>query len=206
MEQKPTGDEAGERQAAIKLAIEIGPLLLFFLVYVTSGIYPATIAIMVATVASVAASMVKFKKVSPVPVVTTALLCLFGALTLWFDDPRFLYHKPTAINLLLAVVLAGGMLTGRPIVRLLLGGQLQLTDEGWRKLTLRWTLFFFALAALNELVVYANGLNERVLVVDAARKAAEQRWVYFKVFAILPLTFVFAAAQIGLLKKHQSTN
>lgn len=189
METKPAA-EAGEQQSAMKLAIEMGPLLIFFITYLAYGIFPATAAIMAATVVSVAVSAHLFRKVSPVPIVTAAILCIFGGLAFWLKDPRFFYVKPTIINLLFAAVLGAGLLTGKPVIKLLLGAQLQLTDEGWRKLTVRWLLFFLALAAMNEIVW---------------RSFSESTWVSFKVFGILPLTIVFAAAQIGLLKRHQLT-
>lgn len=188
MESKPLAANSGEQQSAIKLAVEMGPLLVFFATYLAYGIFPATAAIMVATVVSVALSAHLFKKVSPVPIITAAILCIFGGLAFWLKDPRFFYVKPTIINLLFAAVLGAGLATGKPVIKLLLGQQIQLTDEGWRKLTVRWMMFFLALAAMNEIVW---------------RNFSESTWVSFKVFGILPLTIAFAAMQIGLLKRHQ---
>ncbi len=188
MEQKPLAVDSGEQQSAMKLAVEMGPLLVFFATYLAYGIFPATAAIMVATIVSVAVSARLFKKVSPVPIVTAVILCIFGGLAFWLKDPRFFYIKPTIINLLFAGVLGIGLATGKPVIKMLLGQQLQLTDEGWRKLTIRWLMFFLVLAATNEIVW---------------RSFSESTWVSFKVFGILPLTIVFAALQIGLLKRHQ---
>ena len=122
------------------------------------------------------------------PMVTAVLVVVFGGLTFWLDDPRFIKIKPTIINLLFAGVLFGGLLTGRPLLKLLFGEAFRLTEEGWRKLSVRWALFFLALAVLNEIVW---------------RNFSEAAWVNFKVFGILPLTIVFAMAQIGLIKRYE---
>jgi len=127
--------------------------------------------------------------VLPVPVATAVLVVLFGGLTFLLDDPSFIKVKPTIINLLFAGVLMAGLVMRRPLLKLLLGEAFNLTDEGWRKLTIRWILFFLALAALNELVW---------------RNFSEAAWVNFKVFGILPLTLVFATAQIGLIRRHEA--
>ena len=123
------------------------------------------------------------------PVVTAVLVVVFGGLTFWLDDPRFIKIKPTIINLLFAGVLIGGLITRRPLLKMLFGEAFNLTEEGWRKLSVRWTLFFLVLAALNEVVW---------------RNFSEAAWVNFKVFGILPLTLVFAMAQIGLIKRHEA--
>jgi intracellular septation protein len=123
------------------------------------------------------------------PVVTAVLVVVFGGLTFWLDDPRFIKIKPTIINLLFAGVLIGGLITRRPLLKMLFGEAFNLTEEGWRKLSVRWTLFFLVLAALNEVVW---------------RNYSEAAWVNFKVFGILPLTLVFAMAQIGLIKRHEA--
>ena len=104
------------------------------------------------------------------------------------SSTSFDFNRPTIINLLFAAVLGAGLATGKPVIKLLLGQQIHLTDEGWRKLTVRWMMFFLALAAMNEIVW---------------RNFSESTWVSFKVFGILPLTIAFAAMQIGLLKRHQ---
>ena len=113
---------------------------------------------------------------------------MFGSLTFWFGDAHFIKMKPTIINLLFAGVLLGGLLTGRPLLKLMFGEAFNLTEEGWRKLTLRWILFFVVMAVLNEIVW---------------RNFSEGTWVNFKVFGILPLTLVFAMSQIGLIKRYE---
>lgn len=207
IEDQPQQTEAFDHRSAIKLANELGPLVAFLVTWFALGIYWATGVLMVATLISLVVAYAVFKKVSPAPVATAVILCVFGGLTLLFHDPRYLYAKPTIINLLFAAVLAGGLATGRPLIRTLLGDQLQLTDTGWRLLTIRWMMFFLAMAAMNEIVIYVNNLRDPSIAAmdETVRKVAERPWVYFKL-ALLPLTIVFAAAQIGLLKRHQPSN
>ncbi len=140
-----------------------------------------------ATVASMIASRILLGRISATLLLTTALVVGFGALTLWFKDPSFIKMKPTIINLLFAGVLLGGLAFGRIFLQPLLGQALSLTDVGWRKLTLRWGVFFIAMAALNEVIW---------------RNFSEATWASFKVFGILPLTMLFFAAQLGLIQRH----
>jgi intracellular septation protein len=162
----------------------------FFIAYKLYDIFWATGTIILATLLSLLASWIVYKKVALMPLVTAAVVSVFGGLTLWLDDPTFLYRKPTIVNLLFAGTLAAGHFMGRPFIKMLLGEQLQLTDEGWNRLTVRWILFFLTLAGLNELVW---------------RNFPESTWVNFKVFGILALTFVFAIAQVGLMKRYASS-
>lgn len=180
--------QQAEQRHGIKLAIDLGPLLVFFGAYLALGIYWATGALMAATVVSVAASQRLLGRVSPTLMATTALVLAFGGLTLIFNDPSFIKLKPTIINFLFAVVLFGGLLLKRPVLQMMLGEALRLTDEGWRKLTFRWALFFLAMAALNEIVW---------------RNFSEATWASFKVFGILPLTLAFAILQVGLMKRYE---
>lgn len=181
----------GESAQGAKLLIELGPLLIFFATYWAFGIYPATAVLMVTTVISLIASRVFLGKISPMPVVTAVVVCLFGGLTFWLNDPSFIKMKPTFVNLLFAGALAIGLMLGKPLIKLLFGEQLQLTDEGWTKLTVRWMLFFVAMAVLNELVW---------------RNFSESTWVSFKVFGLLPLSLAFALAQLGLIRRYQASS
>jgi intracellular septation protein len=122
--------------------------------------------------------------------VTAALVVVFGGLTIWLQDPRFVMMKPTIINLLFAGVLAYGLVTGRPLLKLIMGEALKLTDQGWHRLSVRWLGFFVAMAALNEIVW---------------RNFSQPTWVNFKV-GILPLTLLFAVAQVGLIRRHEPRN
>ncbi len=169
-----------------KLLIELGPLLVFFAVYAKFGIRPATAVLMGATLVSLVASRLVLGKISPMPIVTAVLVLVFGSLTLWLDDPRFIKMKPTAVYLLFAAALTFGMATGRPLLKYMLGEAFQLTPEGWRQFTLRWIGFFLVLAVLNECVW---------------RNFSEGAWVTFKTFGVLPLTILFTALQIGLIRR-----
>lgn len=173
----------------LKLLVELGPLIAFFIVYSRAGIYWATGVLMVATVISLVASWSLFGRLLAMPVVTAVLVVVFGGLTFWLDDPRFIKIKPTIINLLFAGILLAGLIMRRPLLKILFGEAFNLTEEGWRKLSVRWAVFFLILAALNELVW---------------RNYSESTWVSFKVFGILPLTLVFAMAQIGLIKRYEA--
>ena len=173
----------------IKTLIEFGPLVAFFIAFYTAGIYWATGVIMLATVVALAASWHYLGRLLPVPVVTAVLVVVFGGLTFLLDDPRFIKIKPTIVNLLFAGVLLFGLMTGRPLLRLLFGEAFNLTDEGWRKLSVRWVFFFLLLAVLNEVVW---------------RNFSEATWVNFKVFGILGISLVFGIAQVGLIKRYEA--
>jgi intracellular septation protein len=187
-EARQTG-HAGEPHPFVKLLIDIGPLLVFFLTYSRTNIYWATGALMVATVVALVASRLLLGRFAIAPLATAVLVVLFGGLTFLLDDPSFIKMKPTIINLLFAGILGFGIYTGRPLLKLFMGEALRLTDEGWHKMTVRWTLFFLAMAGLNEVVW---------------RNFSETAWVNFKVFGILPLTLLFAMAQIGLIRRHEA--
>jgi len=173
----------------VKLLIDLGPLVAFFVAYARSGIYWATGVLMAATVVALIASRLLFGRFAVAPMVTAVLVVVFGGLTFWLEDPRFIMLKPTIINLGFAGVLAFGILTGRPLLKLVMGEALRLTDAGWHKLTVRWIGFFVTVALLNEVVW---------------RNFSEATWVAFKAWAILPLTLIFAVAQIGLIRRHEA--
>ena len=179
---------AGEGTQGTKLLIELAPLLIFFSTYWAFGIYPATASLMAATVAALIASRLMLGKISPMLIGTAGVVCVVGALTFWLNDPSFIKMKPTFVNLLFAGALGVGLLLDKPLIKLLFGEQLQLTNAGWIKLTVRWMLFFVAMAIVNELVW---------------RNFSEPTWVSFKVFGLLPLSLAFALAQIGLIRRYQ---
>lgn len=170
-----------------RLALDLGPLLVFFLVNAFYGIFAATAAFMAAVAVSLIASRALFGKVSPMPAVTAVLVMVFGGLTLLLQDETFIKLKPTVLYLLFAALLVAGLAFDRLFLRMLMGEALALDDAGWRKLTVRWAGFFVFLAGLNELVW---------------RTMSTDFWVGFKVFGLLPLTFAFAVLQIALLHKH----
>jgi intracellular septation protein len=177
-----------EGNPVVKLLIDLGPLLVFFLTYAKAGIFWATGLLMAATVVALVLSRVLLGRFALAPAVTAVLVVVFGGLTFLLDDPSFIKIKPTIINLLFAGILGFGVVTGRPLLKMFMGEALRLTDEGWRKMTLRWMVFFLVMAVLNEIVW---------------RNFSEANWVNFKVFGILPLTIIFAMAQVGLIRRHE---
>jgi intracellular septation protein len=122
------------------------------------------------------------------PLVTGAFVMVFGGLTLLLQDETFIQMKPTIINLMFAAALTGGLYFGRSLIKIVIGDVIKLQDEGWKKLTARWIIFFILLAVLNEVVW---------------RNFSWDSWVAFKTFGIMPLTMIFMMAQIGLLQKYQ---
>ncbi len=176
------------RGQLLKLLVEVGPLVVFFAFNYSSGIFWGTGAFMVATAISLIASRVLFGRVPVMPLVTGVFVLVFGGLTLWLQDDHFIKIKPTIVNALFAGALFTGLLAGHSLLKIVFGEAFHLTDEGWRKLTIRWACFFTFLALLNEVVW-------RSLSTDA--------WVNFKVFGIMPLTMIFALSQMGLLKQYE---
>ena len=171
-----------------KLLIDIGPLAVFFIFYTRSGLQASILPLMIATVIAVLFSYILEKKIPIMPTVGAVIVLIFGGLTIYFDNEVFIKMKPTIINLIFAIILYGGMLVKKPLLKILLGAALRLEEEGWRILTYRWIGFFIALAVLNEIVW---------------RTQTTDIWVNFKVFGILPITFIFTMTQFPLIKKHQ---
>ncbi len=171
----------------IKLLIEAGPLAAFFAAYSMYGIMAATAVFMVAIVIAVVAAFVLERRVPVLPLFSAVIVLVFGGLTLYLDNATFIYMKPTIINGLFGLALLVGLATGRGLMRYVFSSVFQLDDQGWKALSLRWGVFFIAVAVLNELVW---------------RNFAEETWVNFKVFGVLPLTLVFAMAQARLIERH----
>ena len=175
-------------KSVYKLLIDIGPLAVFFVFYNRSGLQASIIPFMLATVIAVLVSYILEKKIPIMPTVGAAIVLLFGGLTIYFDNDVFFKMKPTIINVLFAVILYGGILINKPLLKYLLGAALKLEEAGWKILTQRWIGFFIALAVLNEIVW---------------RTQSTDIWVNFKVFGILPITFIFTMTQFPLIKKYQ---
>ena len=171
-----------------KLLIDIGPLAIFFIFYSKSGLQASILPFMIATVIAVLFSYILEKKIPIMPTVGAGIVLVFGGLTIYFDNEVFFKMKPTIINLLFAAILYGGIMIKKPLLKILLGAALKLKEDGWRILTLRWIGFFIALAILNEIVW---------------RTQSTDVWVNFKVFGILPITFLFTMIQFPLIKKFQ---
>jgi len=191
----------------LKLALDMGPLILFFFANSRpalfmpfvgpflpaavagekAGIFVATAVFMVAILVALAVSYALTRHLPVMALVTAVIVVVFGSLTLVLHDDTFIKMKPTIIYLLFGVLLLGGLWFNKPLLAMLFDSVFDLTGEGWRKLTLRWALFFLALAVLNEAIW---------------RTQSTDFWVNFKVFGVLPLTFIFAALQFPLLQKH----
>ena len=194
----------------LKLVLDLGPLLLFFFANARpalfdpwlgpiipdavqtgehAGIFVATAVFMVAIVVALAVSYAMTRRLPVMPLVSAVIVVVFGGLTLFLQNETFIKLKPTIIYLMFTATLLGGMVFRKPLLAMVFDQMFHLTEEGWRKLTVRWGLFFLALAILNEIVW-------RTMSTDA--------WVTFKVFVVVPLTFVFAALQYPVLLKYET--
>ena len=185
---EPDDGQQLDRKQLVKLVVEFGPLLVFFVANSRFGIFTGTASFMVATVISLIAAHLLLGRIAVMPLVTSVFVLVFGGLTLWLQDDHFIKIKPTIVNGLFATILFSGLATGRLFLKIVFGDVMHLSEQGWRILTLRWALFFVFLAFLNEVMW---------------RGFSTDTWVAFKVFGIMPITFVFALAQIGLLKKYE---
>jgi intracellular septation protein len=195
----------------VKIALDLGPLLLFFFANAKpalfepwlapiipdavatgerAGIFVATAVFMVAIVAALIVSYVLIRRLPVMALVSAVVVVVFGGATLIFQNETFIKLKPTIIYLLFAGVLFGGMVLRKPLLATVFDQMFHLTEEGWRKLTLRWATFFLALAVLNEIVW---------------RTQSTDTWVTFKAFGVLPLTFIFAALQYPLLLRYDAS-
>jgi intracellular septation protein len=170
-----------------KLATELGPLIVFFVANAKFHLFVATGAFMVAIVAAVIASYVVTRHVPLMALVTAIVVLVFGTLTLVLHDETFIKVKPTIIYALFAGVLGGGLLFGRSFIAIMFDQVFNLTPQGWRLLTLRWALFFAFMAVLNEVIW---------------RTQSTDFWVAFKAFGVIPLTMLFAIAQMPLTKRY----
>lgn len=171
----------------VKLAVDFGPLILFFVVYMRAEIFTATIVFMVATVVAAGVSYALTRHVPVMLVVTLVIVLVFGGLTIYLHDERFIKMKPTMVYALFAAVLLGGLVFGKALLSHVFDFAFQIDQAGWRKLTLRWGLFFIAMAILNEFVW---------------RNFAESTWVTFKLIGFPAVTFLFAMAQMPLMMRH----
>ncbi len=167
---------------------DYGPLAVFFVAYPLGDLMTATAALIGATVVALIVSYAVARRVPVMALVTAAVVGVFGGLTLLFDDDTFIKMKPTIVQLVFAAVLGIGLLLRRAPLKAVMGKALDLDDHGWRKLTLRYALFFVAMAALNEVVW---------------RTQPTDIWVSFKVFGLTVLTLLFTLAQMPLLSRHQ---
>ena len=178
-------------KSLLKFVTDFGPLAIFFFFYYDSG-KDLKIAIPPFIVATLVALVIVWfleKKIPMVPLIGGVLITFFGGLTIYFDNPIFIYIKPTIINILFGLALLfGKFFTNEPVLKKIMGKSIALTDVGWELLNRRWMYFFFVLALLNECVW---------------RTQSEEFWVNFKVWGMLPITIVFTGFQIPLINKHK---
>tara|TARA_Y100001970_G_C14028308_1_gene747256 strand:- start:159 stop:704 length:546 start_codon:yes stop_codon:yes gene_type:complete len=175
----------------LKFITDFGPLLIFFAVYYKSGnnLIVAIPPLIVATIIAVGIVYFVEKKIPYVPLIGGIIITLFGGLTLYFNNPVFIYMKPTIVNIIFALILLGSnIFFGKNFLKFFLQTAFQLSEAGWNKLNFRWAYFFIFLAILNEIVW---------------RTQPESTWVNFKVWGILPITFLFTALQIPLINKYK---
>ena len=174
-----------------KFLTDFGPLIIFFYYYYDSGknLEVAIPPLIIATILALTIVWFLEKKIPKVPLIGGLLITFFGGLTIYFDNPIFIYIKPTIINILFGLgLLFGKFFTDEPLLKKMLGNSLSLTDEGWKVLNSRWVYFFFGLALLNEIIW---------------RTQSEEFWVNFKVWGILPITIIFTAFQLSVITKFK---
>jgi intracellular septation protein len=185
-----TTDGKPMQSPLIKLALDLGPLIIFFAAFRFFGIYTATAVFMAAILTALAIGYMRERKLSPMPLFTAVLVVVFGGLTLYLKNDTFLKIKPTVLYACIGMLLLGGLIFNRLFIKYVFAQAFDLNEEGWRKLTWRWAVFFLALAGLNEIVW---------------RNFSTAIWVDFKVWAIMPLIFLFALAQTPLVLRHDNS-
>jgi intracellular septation protein len=208
-ETPPTAANRRRLSPGLKFVLEMGPLLLFFFANARPklfepligpllpqavlegsgvGLFVATGVLMIAVVAALVFSFAVTRRLPVMPVVTAVLVLVFGALTFYFQDERFIKMKPTVLYACFGAALAGGLVFDKPLLPVMLDNAMELTDQGWRTLTLRWAIFFFALAVLNEVVW---------------RTQSNDVWVVFKFPGTVGIIFLFTLSQIPLILRHE---
>ena len=170
-----------------KMALEMGPLILFFAVNATTNLMTATAVFVVATIVALATSYAIARTIPVMPLIGGAFVIVFGGLTLYLDDELFIKIKPTIVNMLFAGILFGGLAAGKLFLKLVLESAFKATDEGWRILTWRWAFFFVFLAIVNEIMW---------------RNFSTDTWVAFKVWGIMPITIAFTMSQMPMIMRH----
>jgi intracellular septation protein len=186
-ERSPNDPARAELNPFLKLALELGPLGVFFFANARYDLFTATAVFMVATLIALSVSWWLTRKLAIMPVITGVVVLIFGGLTLFLQDETFIKMKPTIVNVLFGATLLIGLLFGRALLGYVFDSVFRLDEEGWRKLTFRWGIFFFVLAALNEIMW---------------RSFSTDTWVTFKVFGIMPLTIAFTLTQMPLIQRH----
>ena len=178
-------------KSLLKSITDFGPLLVFLFFYYNSdkNLKIAIPPFIIATIIALAIVWMLEKKIPMVPLIGGILITFFGGLTIYFNNPVFIYIKPTIVNILFGLALLfGKYFTNEPVLKKILGKSIVLKDEGWNILSRRWIFFFFSIALLNEIVW---------------RTQSEEFWVNFKVWGLLPITFIFTAFQVSLITKYK---
>lgn len=170
----------------LRPVVEYGPIAIFFVAYNLADLLTATAAIMVAVAVTLVLSYAVERRIPMMPLITAGIIGVFGGLTLWLNDETFIKMKPTIIQAIFGSVLIGGLMAKRLFLKSLMGSAWHMTEEGWRILTLRFSIFFFLSATLNEAIW---------------RTQSTDFWVNFKVFGLMGLTFAFIITQLPLLKR-----
>lgn len=175
----------------MKNILEFIPLLIFFFVFKSSGIIPATIALVIASLIAFAIISFHSKKLAYMPLISAVILGFFGFLTWYLQDPFFIKIKPTIVNSLFGIILIISYVIKKPILQLLLNNVFEMPKDAWLTLTIRFSLFFFFLAVLNEIIW---------------RNFSLDFWVNFKVFGFLPITLIFTISQMPFMMRYHSLN
>jgi intracellular septation protein len=183
-----SGVSKQQQSPLLKLALDLGPLVLFFAAFKFGDIFKATAVFMAATLAALAIGYARTRKISPMPLVTAIIVVVFGGLTLYLQNDTFIKMKLTVVYGIFGAVLLGGLAFNRLFIKVVFAQAFELDETGWRKLTWRWGFFAFGLAVLNEIIW---------------RNFSTDIWVDFKVWAVIPLVMLFALAQTPLVMKHQ---
>jgi intracellular septation protein len=183
-----SGVSKQQQSPLLKLALDLGPLVLFFAAFKFGDIFKATAVFMAASLAALAIGYARTRKISPMPLVTAIIVVVFGGLTLYLQNDTFIKMKLTVVYGIFGVVLLGGLAFNRLFIKVVFAQAFELDEIGWRKLTWRWGFFAFGLAVLNEIIW---------------RNFSTDIWVDFKVWAVIPLVMLFALAQTPLVMKHQ---
>ncbi len=171
----------------LKFLLEFGPLIAFFVTYKYSDIFNATIIIMVTTTIALIVTWFITRKISIMPIVTLVIIAVFGGLTLYLKDESFIKIKVTIINVIFAVMLLGGWMLKKPLLKYVFGEAMNLDFTGWMLMSRNWGIFFLAVAIANEIIW---------------RHFSTDTWVTYKTFGILPITFAFMMTQIPIMQKH----
>ena len=173
----------------VKPLADYGPLLAFFIAYSFYDLLTATAALMAATAVALVLALAVERRVPMLPLITAAVVGIFGGLTLYFNDEIFIKMKPTIVQTLMSAILLGGLAFGKPLLKPLMNATWPMDEIGWRRLTFRFAIFFAAMAVLNEIVW---------------RTQSTDTWVTFKVFGLMGLTFLFGMCQMPLLNRHST--